>query len=442
MKKEKFNLKMLKVKNNPGITLIALVISIIVLLILAGVSIATLTGENGILTQAQNAKTETEKAKAKEQIELCATESVIAGSGSVNKATLKDSLVREGATIETADGEISTLPVIVKLDEKEYGITGSGEVLNVESNITNVSTEFVKENVIVKDTEGSFFVLPAGYKVLTSEATKVTEGIVIKNNIGNEYVWIPCTVDGANGTLKYQRTKWGVETDNGTEAFKDELTLLNSDVTYSEADTSNGINADISKEIVSQIQAEKKSISTYGGYYIGRYETGVLNNTAVIQYNQTPYAEIKWSTAYNLVKGIEVGNRGTSYLCSSYAWDTAINFIQSNTTFKNYATTRTAEMNENWVDMEVKDSSGNKIKDAGTAQRLETGRTTAKANIYDMGGNVSEFTTELMPGTSETVVFRGGPYANVEPAGYRYDDGAGSSGGNSIYGFRATLFLK
>ena len=431
---------------NKGITLIALVITIIVLLILAGVSIATLTGDNGILTQAQNAKTETEKAKAKEQIELCATESVIVGSGSVNKATLKESLAREGATIETADGEITTFPVIVKLDEKEYGITGSGEVLNVESNINNVSTEFVKENVIVKDTEGSFFVLPAGYKVLTSEATKVKEGIVIKNNIGNEYVWIPCTIDGANGTLKYQRTEWGVEeVDNGTEAFKDELTLLNSDVTYSEADTSNGINSEISKEIVSQIQAEKKSISTYGGYYIGRYETGVLNNTAVIQYKQTPYASIKWSTAYSLAKGIDAGNRGTSYLCSSYAWDTAINFIQSNTTFTNYATTRTAEMNENWQDMEVKDSNGTKIKDAGTATRLSTGLTTAKANIYDMGGNVAEFTTELMPGTSETVVVRGGSWYGTSTwqtacAGYRWDAGAGTS--NHNYGFRATLFLK
>ena len=48
-------------KNTKGITLIALVITIIVLLILAGVSIAMLTGDNGILTQAQNAKNKTER---------------------------------------------------------------------------------------------------------------------------------------------------------------------------------------------------------------------------------------------------------------------------------------------------------------------------------------------------------------------------------------------
>ena len=57
-------------KNQKGITLIALVITIIVLLILAGVSIAMLTGQNGILTQANSAKSETSKAEAVERINL------------------------------------------------------------------------------------------------------------------------------------------------------------------------------------------------------------------------------------------------------------------------------------------------------------------------------------------------------------------------------------
>ena len=57
-------------KNNKGITLIALVITIIVLLILAGVSIAMLTGENGILTQAENAKTDTSDAEIADRINM------------------------------------------------------------------------------------------------------------------------------------------------------------------------------------------------------------------------------------------------------------------------------------------------------------------------------------------------------------------------------------
>ena len=57
-----------------------------------------------------------------------------------------------------------------------------------------------------------------------------------------------------------------------------------------------------------------------------------------------------------------------------------------------------------------------------------------------MGGNVGEFTTEINPGTGESVVLRGGGYYNLSPAGYRWDIYASSAYSN--YGFRATLFLK
>ncbi len=59
-------------KNKSGITLIALVVTIVVLLILAGVSISMLTGENGIIKQAQDAKEKNEIAEEKELVELSA----------------------------------------------------------------------------------------------------------------------------------------------------------------------------------------------------------------------------------------------------------------------------------------------------------------------------------------------------------------------------------
>ena len=139
-----------------------------------------------------------------------------------------------------------------------------------------------------------------------------------------------------------------------------------------------------------------------------------------------------------MAKGIGGGEGATTYLCSSYSWDTAINFIQ-NTTGKNYATSIIG-FNGNWKSQEVKDSSGKVIKPVNTAQRLNTGLTTALCNIYDMGGNVGEFTTELNPGTSETVVLRDGNDGNSNPAGHRWDNPSGDADSN--YGFRATLFLK
>ena len=69
---------MQKQKNKQnGITLIALVVTIIVLIILAGVSIAMLVGENGIITQAQRAAQETEQAKRDEEAGLSSLETAI-----------------------------------------------------------------------------------------------------------------------------------------------------------------------------------------------------------------------------------------------------------------------------------------------------------------------------------------------------------------------------
>ena len=75
-----------------GITLVALVITIIVLLILAGVSIAMLTGENGILTQAQNSKLETERSEKLEKIELAVAAAQLDGKGKIDKDNLNQEL--------------------------------------------------------------------------------------------------------------------------------------------------------------------------------------------------------------------------------------------------------------------------------------------------------------------------------------------------------------
>ena len=76
------------VKKQTGITLIALVVTIIILIILAGVSISMLVGENGIITQAQTAKTQTEQAALKEKLDLIALEREL--NGSISSITVED----------------------------------------------------------------------------------------------------------------------------------------------------------------------------------------------------------------------------------------------------------------------------------------------------------------------------------------------------------------
>ena len=380
--------KQQKEKFNQGITLVALVVTIVVLLILAGVSLNLVLGENGIISKAREASTKTVQAQQNSEIEM---------------NLLEQELANATKEPDPAEG--------VKIPTGFYYVGG-----------TKTSGIVISDNVNDKDK----------YK---------NKAVVGTDLLGNQYVWIPCTTDSTSSKLQYARTEWGVEADgdDNSRAIKDELTLTDASVTYSNADTANGINADVSKEIVAQIKAEKASVAQYGGYYIGRYEVGKNSDTAVVKYNQTPYASITWSTAYGLAKKIITNSEVNSYLCSSYAWDTAVNFIQNNSTAKNYATSIEG-FNGNWNPQAVKDPSGNVIKPAGTSQQLNTGLTTQFCNIFDMGGNEAEFTTELNPGTSETVVLRGGNYSNDGPAGYRWDSSSGYA--FITYGFRATLFLK
>ena len=373
-------------KTNRGITLVALVITIIILLILAGISISTLTN-TGIFQKAKDAKKASENAE-KEQ----------------NK------------TLDNYEKELNKYTSIELTADK------TGTVLSETDNIE------------LHDKNGAKIIVPAGFKVVNTDDLTVEKGIVVEDSKGNQYVWIPCTTEDSKSQLQFKRTEWWVEDDGGAKASKDELTL-----TCPENYSDNGLTYAVVNEIVAQIKAEKYSVRRNGGYYIGRYEVGDENGTAVIKADKTPMANIIWSTAYSKAKGIGGGPGATTYLCSSYAWDTAINFIQNNG-FLNYAKAREDSYNENWVDKNVKDLKGNIIKAANKAELLPTGKTTPKSNIYDMGGNVSEFTTEVMPSTSEPVVLRGGIYGDIGPAGQRYD--IGTSGAGSGGGFRATLFLK
>ena len=119
---------------NKGITLIALVITIIVLLILAGISIATLTGENGILTRANDAKTSTEIAEEKEKVELSATAALAdAKGGDIQQSILEEELEKYFGVdgVSVAPGENNGEEgFIVTIDDsgRQYFVDKDGNV--------------------------------------------------------------------------------------------------------------------------------------------------------------------------------------------------------------------------------------------------------------------------------------------------------------------------
>ena len=146
-----------KFKGSKGITLIALVITIIVLLILAGVSIAMLTGQNGILTQAQRAKTETENAAA-------------------NEAAILDEYNKYLNNITNG------------------GTTGGG---GTTGSTLGTVTGNETSNTTVQDSLENKVVVPAGFKVV-NPTDNVEDGIIIEDvsakdstTAGSQFVWIP-----------------------------------------------------------------------------------------------------------------------------------------------------------------------------------------------------------------------------------------------------------
>ena len=144
----KRNKKILKRKEK-GITLIALVITIIVLLILAGVSIAMLTGENGILTQAQRAKSETEEAQEKEEILLALNTLQIDDNGykKVTKEEFQkeiDKQFGEGKA-DVYENGYNAFSIIFKYEDKNYRIEEDGTINKIDIALKITNEEEFKE---------------------------------------------------------------------------------------------------------------------------------------------------------------------------------------------------------------------------------------------------------------------------------------------------------
>ena len=163
-------------KNSKGITLIALVITIIVLLILAGVTIATLTGDNGILKKAGDAKTQTEQAKEDENLKIA-----IAGSygtdGKLNLKDLKDNLENQGIDY---DKNNTGFPLEVIVNGEKKKIDANGNIIESIQSLKTKGTVF-KDTTTLEDTYGNQVTIPKGFKIANDSATDVTGGIVIED---------------------------------------------------------------------------------------------------------------------------------------------------------------------------------------------------------------------------------------------------------------------
>lgn len=121
-----------ELKKERGITLIALVITIIVLLILAGVAVSMLSGENGILGRATDAKTKTEQATIDEKVKMAVVSAKTEGYGKIESESAYKALnegLKEAGYI--AEEDITSLPKTITIDENKYIIRKDGEIVKV-----------------------------------------------------------------------------------------------------------------------------------------------------------------------------------------------------------------------------------------------------------------------------------------------------------------------
>ena len=467
-----------------GITLIALVVTIVVLLILAGVSLNAIFSENGIIKRAQDAQNKMDQAT---QNDL----------DSINELTNW-------------------------LDNQVNGTTGGGTTggdanPSTTSKISTLVGTVVDKNTKAEDAYGNKITIPKGFKVLAhgtaaGSATytysgdnipAVQDGIVIENGTdGNQFVWVPVgTINNKSGdsrgttstitlgrysnftkqngnyvpaqtaenytqetvittgsTQNQNYTIARLELENEKEStmkinkaiqlegmFNDvkviktapevggitvdykELTEFRSGNTATDSTAQNATARNLS-EFISTTLAN-------GGYYIARFEASGTASKITSKYNQTVLGNITQPNAAKAAREmygeIKENNKlvYASDLVNSYAWDTAIVFIQTYSVKTDYA-----RHNES------------KTTKAFTA----TGKNDDKyCNIWDMSGNASEWTTEYSA-NSGTSSFN----PCVSRGGY-YDTGNGLAGNftsyrsflnatysNSNSGLRPLLYVK
>ena len=461
-------------KNRNGITLIALIITIVILIILAGVAINLTVGKNGIFNKAKFAKEKYTNEEYLEQEQLNELDAYLTKDGSLPENTKDTEMGTQvklpaewysttAAYISTEDGK--TVTKEVKTASVIAVATGSGETVPVPNGFYYVGGNKATGIVISdnKEDQNKY----AGYKDDGTTAKDV--GVNLQ---GNQFVWIPCTIEN------YKKTNFGA---NYANAGWDDQT---------EAE-------------------EETQIEKYGGFYIARYEAGLgdsevsnpmqqvtagtnstyswgwesdvytkekVSSTAkpTSKANEIPWYHADYFTAVEMSKRMYKGHLTVaSGLVPGTMWDVMLQYIASQSeytssgTWGNYANS-SITLDRGYYTNVTSTGTTDGFKTVTSGQKsgtritnypyvlISTGASdaTKKKNVYDVAGNLWEWTTETAYIVANakysktdfninTCMRRGGSFNNTYDsyyAYYRYYDFTASNCTNS--GFRVALYIK
>ena len=460
------------VKKQTGITLIALVITIIVLLILAGVSIATLTGNNGILKQANTAKENNKVAAAKEKVQVEALGS-IDKSGKFNESTFEENVTKniKGSTVKKSGNSL-----IVTVDGYDVTVDATtGEVTGVAKANGETPSASVQPGIEVSktvkdnytDTNKEKATIPAGFTVDETENT-ISSGLVVRGPDRSEFVWVPvpdinsmaqCSTAGGNCNLQLEGNTLKCTTHNSTEivgklyststgnnsidnsanttynansGLREPAYLTNS--SYADGSSYNTIGLQLS-DMQTDYKNMAMNVAKYGGFYVGRYETSLSNATSteakdgtvqskqgVIPTSANNSETSSWYGLYSKQKEY-TGKNGS--VESSMIWgsqyDAILNWAKAgvdkdkitNTSLGNHSGSVTTTGNSNYPNDSIN-------------------------NIRDLGGNLIEWTLEAS--NTHYRVLRGGYYNKTHSPSFR--DYNYPFYTRSYFGSRVTLYIK
>jgi len=407
--KEKQKNNFTKLAHKKGISLIVLIVTIIVIIILAAVVILTITKNNPV-SSAKEATFKEDMTSIQDELSMYLSKKYTDNPTSFDKSSVNLS----------GDSMVTELPSTKKYKDKVSVIKGklvwAGETENNTeykwfSEVTDGATkksESVRnewKEKIAEEVEG--VPIPKGFKY--KEGTKDT-GLVIQDEKGNEFVWVP-----AAESTYIKDTSFPGDKPTGDDTLPNGITDETADVVK------------------------------YGGFYIGRYEAGIPEGeTSTSNKTGIPVSK-KGAIVWTDINYINSKASAESMISNEYvqtglltgkAWDTTCHWIEgslksinSSASLKdsryygnyyvslypakeNSGTKRTAGFNENW-----------KVK-----------------NIYDLAGNVWEWTSE---DSSSIFVRRGGSYydgGGLEPVSYRSNLYASYTGDK--VGFRPRLYIK
>ena len=327
---------------------------------------------------------------------------------------------------------------------KEYSVTDTDMQEAYDKAIMG-TLESVKgtetTNTTVKDNLGNQVVVPAGFKVINPN-DNVTNGIVVEDvtheaTKGSQFVWIPVgdvIKDSAGNKETITLGRYSFDSSGNATAYSGSNT----------EDTASNHNSSYGNTIAKDIEDFKNKVTnTTHGYYIGRYEardksatsartsSSVETNQLVCTANNYVYNYITQPKAAELSRGMYSDSNFESDLMNSYAWDTAIVFLQKFDNRANKASlkpySRQNRLNTSFAGQ-------------GTNNLSDTSKQDVICNVYDMASNCMELTTETSSNSNRPCTYRGGYSYN---SGYytSYRSSRNTTLSNDSVSFRTLLYM-